>query len=131
MKLKNLTILGALPFVAFGVMLGVILLVLSGCDFLSEDRPDDISQHVSFTWQARDPGLTNCDAGCFVTFVASTPGGSSFQWDFGDSGTSSQKDPLHRYDAVGQWIVRLEACPEGRTFGDSDCGIDDQVVETP
>ena len=108
-----------------------LLLFLGGCDLISPNKPNDLSQSVSFTWQLTNPESGSCSSGCFVSFTSSTPNAERWQWDFGDSGTSNSKDPLHRYDDEGQWIVRLEACSKYATFGDRECGIAESVIETP
>ncbi|MFX8922119.1 PKD domain-containing protein, partial [Acinetobacter baumannii] len=45
------------------------------------------------------------------TDSSNTPGGTivKWQWDFGDSGTDSIKNPTHNYTALGSYTVKLTA----------------------
>ena len=124
------------PLVVLAAVLLIIAMILSGCSeqwdsLTGGDRPDNLTGTSSFTWQSRDPGQANCNEGCWVTFQSSTPGASSWSWDFGDGGSSSLKDPAHRYLDEGTWIARLESCPDGRSPGDTDCDVAEDIVETP
>ena len=42
-----------------------------------------------------------------VDFVNNSSSGDSYFWDFGDSTTSTDKDPTHHYNANGEYTVRL------------------------
>lgn len=51
-----------------------------------------------------------------VNFTNTTIGGSSYSWEFGDGGTSSQANPSHTYPGDGTYTVVLTAT--------NDCGTD-------
>jgi PKD repeat protein/murein tripeptide amidase MpaA len=42
-----------------------------------------------------------------VSFIDESTGATSWSWDFGDTGTSTQKDPQHIYTTVGIYTVSL------------------------
>ncbi len=42
-----------------------------------------------------------------VTFTNSTVGASTYSWDFGDGNSSTQQNPVHVYDSIGQYTVSL------------------------
>ncbi|MEO8150737.1 MAG: PKD domain-containing protein [Bacteroidia bacterium] len=50
--------------------------------------------------------------GCsgYVSFVSSTGGATSWQWDFGDGSVAAIQSPTHLYADSGSYIVRLIAC---------------------
>lgn len=53
---------------------------------------------------------TNINAGDTVTFTdLSTGSPTSWSWNFGDNGTSAQKNPSHVYSAEGTFTVTLTA----------------------
>lgn len=47
--------------------------------------------------------------GYAVTFNNTTEGVSSFKWDFGDGGTSTEKSPVHTYPGKGKYVATLYA----------------------
>lgn len=49
------------------------------------------------------------DQGKQVAFTALTHSADTWQWDFGDGNTSSEKDPVHVYDEGGYYLVVLTA----------------------
>jgi PKD repeat protein len=59
--------------------------------------------NASFTYSPSSPA-----AGQAVQFTdTSTGGATSWQWDFGDSATSTIQNPSHTYTAVGSYLVTL------------------------
>jgi len=48
---------------------------------------------------------------CGIAFTNLTTGTAplTYLWDFGDGGTSTEKDPVHQYTAVGIYMVKLTA----------------------
>lgn len=50
---------------------------------------------------------TSCLAPFTVQFTDLTPGAASWQWDFGDGGTSTAQNPSHTYSALGSYTVSL------------------------
>ena len=51
-------------------------------------------------FSAEDDGLT-------VSFDNESPTGSSWFWDFGDGNTSTEQNPVHTYDEMGNYLVTL------------------------
>ncbi len=43
-----------------------------------------------------------------VSFTDSSSNAVAWNWDFGDSATSTLEDPIHTYDAYGRYLVKLE-----------------------
>ena len=78
------------------IVLIVPLLALFSCKKLPE---------TDFTYAPMD----NPEAGEFVEFENTTPEASSFEWDFGDGGTSTQESPTHIFDDPGNFDVKLTA----------------------
>jgi len=51
-----------------------------------------------------------------VTFTNFSQNATSYEWDFGDGNTSTEKDPVHTYDMAGTYTVELTASnDEGAT----------------
>lgn len=44
-----------------------------------------------------------------VTFTNASKDAESYSWSFGDGKTSTEKDPVHTYEAVGEYTVELTA----------------------
>jgi len=55
--------------------------------------------------------VSKCDSG-YVRFINTSSAYStnniSYQWDFGDGNTSSEKDPIHTYPNSGKFLVKLK-----------------------
>jgi hypothetical protein len=66
---------------------------------LVNDLPSSI-----FTFEPQDP-VANKD----VFFSAAGAGGVIWQWDFGDGSTSSEQNPTHVFDELGDYTVTLTA----------------------
>ncbi|MCF8238317.1 MAG: PKD domain-containing protein [Saprospiraceae bacterium] len=58
-----------------------------------------------------------------VTFTNTSLYGSTFDWDFGDGATSNEENPVHQYEAEGNYVVALTVTNE--------CGVDTytEIVE--
>jgi carboxypeptidase T len=64
-----------------------------------------------------------------VSFTDESTGATSWSWDFGDTGTSTEKDPDHIYTAVGTYTVSLTVT---NPFGsDAETKIDYIAVTAP
>ena len=50
---------------------------------------------------------TNCQAPFTVNFQDLSIGSTSWNWDFGDGGTSTLKNPSHTYNSIGNFTVKL------------------------
>jgi gliding motility-associated-like protein len=53
------------------------------------------------------PKKTSCKAPLTVNFQDISPDAVSWQWNFGDGGTSTQKNPAHTYNSAGYFDVTL------------------------
>lgn len=58
----------------------------------------------------------NCIAPCTVTFTNNSTNATSYQWDFGDGGTSNVKNPTKTYFQSGTYIVTLKAINSNGQF---------------
>ncbi len=58
---------------------------------------------VDFT----SPLTISCQAPFVVSFQDVSPNAVSWQWDFGDGGTSTLQNPTHQYNSTGQFNVTL------------------------
>lgn len=67
-------------------------------------------------------GITvSCEAPFTVDFENQSANGSTFSWDFGDGGTSTDLNPSHTYTNTGNYTITL--------FVDGDnCGTDTETV---
>lgn len=55
------------------------------------------------------PVTTACKPPLTVNFNNSTSGAVSYEWNFGDGNTSTQRNPVHTYTAMGSYTVTLTA----------------------
>lgn len=67
------------------------------------------------------PVLTSCSAPFTVNFNNTSTNGTSFNWNFGDGGTSTLNNPSHTYTTPGTYTVTLQA--DGGA-----CGTDDLIM---
>ncbi len=51
----------------------------------------------------------SCDSPCVVKFTNLTTGAKSYLWEFGEGGTSTDKDPTYTFKKTGQFEVKLTA----------------------
>lgn len=61
--------------------------------------------------------ITNngCVASCDITFVNKSENTETYQWNFGDGGTSTEKSPKYNYKNPGTYTVTLTATGKGGT----------------
>ncbi len=55
------------------------------------------------------PSKTNCMVPCSVNFTNQSQNATSYRWDFGDGTSSTETNPSHQYNALGQYQVKLVA----------------------
>ncbi len=68
-------------------------------------NPPGAAPTASFAWTPTSP-----TAGQTVTFTDTSTGSpTSWSWDFGDGGTSTQRNPTHAFSTAGTYSVRLTA----------------------
>src|SRR5688572_22445612 len=75
------------------------------------------------------PVTTSCSAPFTVSFTNTSTNGTSFDWDFGDGGTSSTNNPSHTYTAAGIYTVTLEA--DGGACGTDNLSITNYITINP
>lgn len=93
MKMKHLFLLAFMAFVG---------LTFTSCD---EDEPETITGEALFSFTS--DGKT-------VTFInESTFENATYLWDFGDSQTSADKNPVHVYEFKGEYVVTLTVTDKG------------------
>jgi PKD repeat protein len=83
-------------FLLFTGMIALIAIVLTSC---KKDPPV-----CDFTYVAN--GLT-------VTFTSAATNSETYLWEFGDGNTSTEMNPVHKYDGGGDYEVKLTATGEG------------------
>jgi|GEM_PF-2444186 len=57
---------------------------------------------------------TECKAPCEVTFTNKSNNASTYAWNFGDGGVSSETNPSHIFNQAGTYKVKLVASKEGK-----------------
>lgn len=91
----------------FNCSLFLVALMATSLIFVASCKkdPDDVvvDPIASFQFQV---GTTNF---LEVTFTNFSQNATKYAWDFGDGKTSTAKDPVHLYDAVGTYTVKLTA----------------------
>ncbi|MBP6730942.1 MAG: PKD domain-containing protein, partial [Chitinophagales bacterium] len=77
-----------------------------GCNgTYTQSTPINISVPVTPTFTAND--TSNCTTPFPVTFTSTAPGAVSYDWSFGDGGTSNLANPAHTYTTNGSFDVSL------------------------
>ena len=101
---------------------GILYIATSNCDgsvvtSTHEFSEDSTQINVSFA-VCGDPNGEDCQAEFYayptgnswltMQFMDISQGGpTSWSWDFGDGMTSNEQNPLHSYDAIGEYMVTL------------------------
>ena len=67
------------------------------------------------------PDTFGCSIPHNVTFENESENAITFEWNFGDGGTSTEENPVHAYTAAGTYTVTL-------TADGGDCGTDEIVM---
>lgn len=60
------------------------------------------------------------DGNATITCTDASVGATSWLWDFGDGNTSTEQNPIHTYEAEGDYVITLTVnglpCPSSQTF---------------
>lgn len=90
------------------------------------NSPADTSKTLRISPQVQ-AAFTTPPGGCVpynAEFINNSLGGLRFEWDFGDGFTSTQDNPMHLYNSVGTYTVKLKA------FDSTSCNKIDSVAFT-
>ncbi len=71
---------------------------------------------TAYIYENPVPSFTWIENSFVVTFTNQSTGGGSYLWDFGDSNTSTDENPVHTYASGGSYTVTLTLT--------NDCGTD-------
>lgn len=91
-----------LKFAAFAV-LATATVFMSGCNNDDDDMPTPGDPVASFQFEISDDNFLE------VSFTNFSQNADSYEWDFGDGNSSTDKDPTHTYAAAGSYTVVLTA----------------------
>ena len=91
--------LSFLPFLV--VVMG--LLIVSSCGKDDPPTPAGDDPVSSFQFEISDTDFLE------VTFSNFSQNATSYSWNFGDSNSSTEENPVHTYDAAGSYTVELTA----------------------
>ncbi|MES2892842.1 MAG: PKD domain-containing protein [Bacteroidota bacterium] len=87
----------------------IVRLIVDDSTFCN--APDSVVKTVRLAVNVQ-AAFTTPPNGCvpyLAEFTNTSLGGLSFQWDFGDGGTSTDVNPTHLYSSTGTFLVRLTA----------------------
>ena len=83
-----------------GIVISAILVLKMGCTEKTENKPEPVAEFTGNPTYGTAPLGVN-----FTDQSANSP--ASWQWNFGDGGTSTQQNPSHIYDSAGTYTVEL------------------------
>ena len=81
------------------------IFITNSCKKSEDPKPSPVAD-FSYTG-------ANVPAPATVTFTNTSTNSTNYAWDFGDNGTSTDKNPQHTYLAGGVYTVKLTATGEG------------------
>ena len=74
------------------------------------ETTDTYQQSISVSYKQPTASFTyKTEAPLKVVLTNTSTNATSYEWDFGDGKTSTEKNPTHRYSAVGSYIITLVA----------------------
>lgn len=74
------------------------------------EKTDTYQQNVSVSYKQPTASFTfKTEAPLKVVLTNTSTNATSYEWDFGDGTTSTEKNPTHRYESIGSYIITLVA----------------------
>lgn len=74
------------------------------------DKSNTYQKNVSVSYNQPTAGFTyKTEAPLKVVLTNTSTNATSYEWDFGDGKTSTEKNPTHKYSAAGSYIITLVA----------------------
>ncbi|MBR1515689.1 MAG: PKD domain-containing protein [Paludibacteraceae bacterium] len=74
------------------------------------EKTDTYKQNVSVSYKQPTASFSfKTEAPLKIVLTNTSTNATSYEWDFGDGKTSTEKNPTHRYSAVGSYIITLVA----------------------
>lgn len=74
------------------------------------EKTDTYNQNVSVSYKQPTASFTfKTEAPLKVVLTNTSTNATSYEWDFGDGTTSTEKNPTHRYESIGSYIITLVA----------------------
>ncbi len=74
------------------------------------EKTDTYKQNVSVSYKQPTASFTyKKEAPLKVVLTNTSTNATTYEWDFGDGKTSTEKNPTHRYSAVGSYTITLVA----------------------
>lgn len=92
--------------ILFALLIGSLSLIgFNACDEREIEPEDFAPEAVDFIYES--PSVIHYVAGEEISFINQSVVGSSWEWDFGDGTTSTEKNPVHKYQEPGTYTVTL------------------------
>jgi PKD repeat protein len=89
----------------------VTLTATNNCGSDTEVKPITIYAPPTASFSAPTTGCTNSQ----ISFTNTSPGATSYSWNFGDNATSALPNPMHTYSVAGNYTVTLTTTANGCT----------------
>ena len=91
----------------FGFVLSALLLTMSSC--VEELELPEEGSIPDLTPPSADFSAVESENFLIYTFSNTSKSATDYSWDFGDGGTSTEKEPTHEFAAEGTYAVSLRA----------------------
>ena len=93
----------------------LLIICITGCSKNTNDLANDLTPVADFTYTA--PTVVNT----VIAFKNSSANVATYNWDFGDSTTSQEANPIHIYKKAGTYSVVLITYgkPEANVINDA------------
>ena len=125
MKNIQLNTIKKRPFF-FGLILSALLLTTGGC--VEELELPEAGSLPDLTPPSASFSATETENFLIYNFSNTSKSATTYSWDFGDNGTSTEAEPTHEFPAIGRYTVTLVASDN---LGVSNSFSKDINVEEP